>query len=72
LEVNDKIDKFHLLILSLGLFVIMQYIVRDHIPFKDLPLITPHSDWPVFFASSMYVFEGIALVCILNKKKILK
>lgn len=46
----------------LGLFIIMQYIVRDHIPLNQLPLITPSSDWPVFFASAMYVFEGIALV----------
>lgn len=42
----------------------MQYLVRDHIPFSKLPLITPASDWPVFFASAMYVFEGIALVRI--------
>ena len=42
----------------------MQYIVRDHIPFNELPLITPPADWPVFFASAMYVFEGIALVRI--------
>lgn len=48
----------------LGLFIIMQYVVRDHIPFSKLPLITPASDWPVFFASAMYVFEGIALVRI--------
>jgi hypothetical protein len=46
----------------------MQYVIRDHIAFNKLPLITPHTDWPVFFASAMYVFEGIALVCILNRK----
>jgi len=40
----------------------MQYIIRDHIPFSQLPLITPAKEWPVFFASAMYVFEGIALV----------
>ncbi len=50
--------------LSLGLIIIMQYIVRDHIPLNELPLITPPSNWPVFFASAMYVFEGIGLVCI--------
>jgi hypothetical protein len=42
----------------------MQYVVRDHIPLNELPLITPPSNWPVFFASAMYVFEGIGLVCI--------
>ena len=46
----------------LGLIVIIQYIVRSHQPFSKLPLITPASEWPVFFASAMYVFEGIALV----------
>ena len=46
----------------------MQYIVRDHKPLNELPLITPSSEWPVFFASAMYVFEGIALVCIYSKK----
>lgn len=42
----------------------MQYVVQDHIPFDQLPSITPPADWPVFFASAMYVFEGIALVRI--------
>jgi hypothetical protein len=42
----------------------MQYIVRYHKPLNELPLITAPSEWPVFFASAMYVFEGIALVCI--------
>jgi hypothetical protein len=42
----------------------MQHVIRDHIPLNQLPLITPASEWPVFFASAMYVFEGIALVCI--------
>jgi proton-coupled amino acid transporter len=51
-----------------GLFIIMQYIVRDHKPFKELPLITPPKDWPVFFASAMYVFEGIALVLPIRQK----
>jgi hypothetical protein len=41
----------------------MQYVVRSHLPLNELPLITKASDWPVFFASAMYVFEGIALVC---------
>jgi hypothetical protein len=42
----------------------MQHVIRDHIPLNQLPLMTPASEWPVFFASAMYVFEGIALVCI--------
>ncbi len=50
--------------LLIGLFIIMQYIVRYHKPLNELPLITAPSEWPVFFASAMYVFEGIALVCI--------
>ena len=41
----------------------MQYVVRSHLPVGDFPLITKAADWPVFFASAMYVFEGIALVC---------
>lgn len=45
----------------------MQYIVQDHIPLNQLPLITSASEWPVFFASAMYVFEGIALVCMIKK-----
>jgi hypothetical protein len=48
----------------------MQYVVRSHIPLDELPLITKATDWPVFFASAMYVFEGIALVCDLKKLKI--
>lgn len=40
----------------------MQYVVREHLPLGELPLVTAASDWPVFFASAMYVFEGIALV----------
>ncbi len=40
----------------------MQYVVQNRLPLKDLPLITSASEWPVFFASAMYVFEGIALV----------
>ena len=40
----------------------MQYVVRSHIPFEQLPLVTKVTEWPVFFASAMYVFEGIALV----------
>ncbi|CAF0994471.1 unnamed protein product [Rotaria sp. Silwood1] len=51
-----------------GLFIITQYIVRDHIPLNQLPLITSASDWPVFFASAMYVFEGIALVLPIRQK----
>ncbi|CAF1146236.1 unnamed protein product [Rotaria sordida] len=51
-----------------GLFIIMQYIVQDHIPLNQLPLITSASDWPVFFASAMYVFEGIALVLPIRQK----
>ncbi|CAF2594139.1 unnamed protein product [Rotaria sp. Silwood2] len=51
-----------------GLFIIMQYIVQDHIPLNKLPLITSASDWPVFFASAMYVFEGIALVLPIRQK----
>ena len=47
-----------------GLFVIMQYVIRSHKPLKDLPLITSPAQWPVFFASAMYVFEGIALVSV--------
>jgi len=54
-------------LLFIGLFIIMQYVVRSHLPFDQLPLITKASDWPVFFASAMYVFEGIALVCYLKK-----
>jgi hypothetical protein len=49
--------------LFIGLCIIMQYIVRTHLPLNEFPLITKASDWPVFFASAMYVFEGIALVC---------
>jgi len=45
-----------------GLCVIMQYVVRSHEPLDQFPLITDPSKWPVFFASAMYVFEGIALV----------
>jgi hypothetical protein len=41
----------------------MQYVVRSHLPLNEFPLITKATDWPVFFASAMYVFEGIALVC---------
>lgn len=44
----------------------MQYVVRDHIPLKELPLITPAADWPVFFASAMYAFEGIGLVGVMH------
>lgn len=51
-----------------GLFIIMQYVVRDHIPFSQLPLVTPANQWPVFFASAMYVFEGIALVLPIQHK----
>jgi hypothetical protein len=51
----------------IGLCIIMQYVVRSHLPLNEFPLITKASDWPVFFASAMYVFEGIALVC--NEKK---
>lgn len=40
----------------------MQYIVRDLLPVKEFPLITPSTEWPVFFATAMYVFEGIGLV----------
>lgn len=49
-------------IFCLGLCVIMQYVVRSHQPINKFPLITKAADWPVFFASAMYVFEGIALV----------
>lgn len=42
--------------------MIMQYVVRSHLPINEFPLITKAADWPVFFASAMYVFEGIALV----------
>ena len=49
---------------SLGLFIIMQYVIRSHKPLKELPLITSPAEWPVFFASAMYVFEGIALVSV--------
>jgi hypothetical protein len=52
----------------LGLCIIMQYVVRSHLPLNEFPLITKASDWPIFFASAMYVFEGIALVC--HKKMI--
>ena len=45
-----------------GLIVIMQYLVRSRLSFNEIPLITSASEWPVFFASAMYVFEGIALV----------
>ncbi|CAF0809722.1 unnamed protein product [Adineta steineri] len=51
-----------------GLIVIMQYVVQDHIPLKQLPLITPPSEWPVFFAAAMYVFEGIGLVLPIQQK----
>ncbi|CAM2720141.1 unnamed protein product [Rotaria socialis] len=51
-----------------GLFIIIQYIVRDHKPLNTLPLITSASEWPVFFASAMYVFEGIALVLPVRQK----
>ncbi|CAF1101490.1 unnamed protein product [Rotaria sordida] len=51
-----------------GLCIIMQYVVRSHIPLNELPLITKASDWPVFFASAMYVFEGIALVLPVRQK----
>ncbi len=47
----------------------MQYVVRSHLPLNEFPLITKASDWPVFFASAMYVFEGIALVCYFVLKK---
>lgn len=45
----------------------MQYVIRAHKPLSEFPLITKPSDWPVFFASAMYVFEGIALV--INESK---
>ncbi|CAF4883088.1 unnamed protein product [Rotaria sp. Silwood1] len=51
-----------------GLCIIMQYVVRSHIPLNELPLVTKASDWPVFFASAMYVFEGIALVLPIRQK----
>ena len=41
----------------------MQYVVRTHQPLENFPLITEPSEWPVFFSSAMFVFEGIALVC---------
>ena len=55
-------------IFVLGLFVIMQYVIRSHQPISDFPLITKAADWPVFFASAMYVFEGIALVLPVRQK----
>ncbi|CAF1028316.1 unnamed protein product [Adineta steineri] len=51
-----------------GLCIIMQYVVRSHLPLDQLPLITKPADWPVFFASAMYVFEGIALVLPIRQK----
>jgi hypothetical protein len=51
-------------IVLVGLFIIMQYVIRSHLPLKQLPLITSPAEWPVFFASAMYVFEGIALVSV--------
>ena len=54
----------NLYIYMIGLFIIMQHVIQDHIPLDQLPLITSASEWPVFFASAMYVFEGIALVSI--------
>ncbi|CAF1566791.1 unnamed protein product [Adineta ricciae] len=51
-----------------GLIVIMQYIVRDLLPVKEFPLITPSAEWPVFFATAMYVFEGIGLVLPIQQK----
>ena len=47
----------------------MQYVVRSHISFGDLPLVTKVAEWPVFFASAMYVFEGIALVGGMQRTK---
>lgn len=41
----------------------MEYIIRSHELLNELPLITKPVEWPVFFSSAMYVFEGIALVC---------
>ncbi|CAF0765356.1 unnamed protein product [Didymodactylos carnosus] len=51
-----------------GLVIIMQYVVRTHIPFDQLPLITPPKSWPIYFASAMYMFEGIGLVLPIRQK----
>lgn len=58
-KLRDRIDN----LFNLGLCIIMQYIIQSHLPLNEIPLITKPSEWPVFFASAMYVFEGIALVC---------
>ncbi|CAF0880645.1 unnamed protein product [Adineta ricciae] len=51
-----------------GLCIIMQYVIRSHLPLDTLPKITQPTEWPVFFASAMYVFEGIALVLPVRQK----
>jgi len=56
------------IITIVGLLIIMQYVVRSHQPLDKLPLVTSASEWPVFFASAMYVFEGIALVLPVRQK----
>ncbi|CAF0857460.1 unnamed protein product, partial [Didymodactylos carnosus] len=51
-----------------GLLIIMQYVIRSHLPLDQLPLITPAKNWPMFFASAMYTFEGIGLVLPIGQK----
>ncbi|CAF1629778.1 unnamed protein product [Adineta ricciae] len=45
------------LVTMAGLIIIFQYVIRDHVPFDKLPLVTPTTDWPIFFADVMLIFS---------------
>ncbi len=44
--------------------VILGYLFFDGAfkPLKDLDMIAPYSQWPVYFSQAIYAFEGISLV----------